>query len=130
MNKNIFRKFASITALIFSILTIVEGTQVLLGLTQKDYLVFTPLLFYNVIMAIVGLYVSALIWMNNMRSLKNSVIVTALHLLVFIVVISMLISNASVATHSVKAMGIRFAVWLLITIVTWKTSLLTKIYLK
>ena len=122
MNKTIFIKTAAIVAVLFSLLTIVEGSQVLLGLTQHDYIVFTPLLIYNVVIGIVGLFVGVLIWVNHKKALMLTSIVTILHLTVLIIVAVIFISDGPVSMHSVQAMTIRSAIWLAITLVTWKTN--------
>lgn len=122
MNKTIFIKIAATVAVLFSLLTIVEGSQVLLGLTQHDYNVFTPLLIYNVAMAIVGLFIGGMIWVNHKKSLMLTSIVTVLHLIVLIIVAVIFISDGPIAMHSIQAMTIRSVVWLAITLVTWKTN--------
>lgn len=122
MEKNIFIKIAATVALLFSLLTIIEGSQVLLGITQHDYIVFTPLLIYNVAMAMAGLFVGVLIWFNHKKALLLTSIVTVLHLIVLIVVTMIFISDGPVAMHSVEAMSIRSIVWLAITLVVWKTN--------
>ena len=122
MNKNIYKKIAAAVAFVFSLLTIVEGSQVLLGITQQEYIVFTPLLIYNVAMAIVGIFVGGMIWLNYKKALTLTSIVTLLHLIVLVVVAVIFISDGPVAMHSVQAMGIRSGVWLVITLVTWKTN--------
>lgn len=122
MNKTIFIKIAATVAVLFSLLTIVEGSQVLLGLTQHDYIVFTPLIIYNVAMAIVGLFIGGMIWVNHKKALMLTSIVTVLHLTVLIVVAVIFISDGPVAMHSIQAMTIRSVVWLAITLVTWKTN--------
>lgn len=122
MNKTIFIKIAASVVILFSFLTIVEGSQILLGITQQEYIVFTPLLIYNIAMAIVGLLVGVLIWLNHKKALINTSIVTVLHLIVLIVVAVIFISDGSVAMHSVQAMTIRSVVWLAITLVTWKIN--------
>ncbi len=122
MKKTIFIKIAATVAMLFSLLTIVEGSQALLGVTQQEYIVFTPLLIYNVVMAIVGLFVAVMIWINHKKALTITSIVTALHLIVLIVVAVIFISDGMVAMHSVQAMAIRSVVWLAITLVTWKTN--------
>lgn len=127
MNKTIFSKIAATVALLFSLLTIVEGSQVLLGVTQHEYIVFTPLIIYNVAMAIVGLFVAGMIWINHKKALTNTSIVTALHLIVLIVVAVIFISDGPVAMHSLQAMTIRSVVWLAITLVTWKINQSNKI---
>lgn len=122
MNKTIFIKIVATVAVLFSLLTIVEGSQVLLGLTQHDYIVFTPLLIYNVAMGIVGLFVGVLIWVSHKKALMLTSTVTVLHLTVLIIVAVIFISDGPVSMHSVKAMTIRSAVWLAITLLTWKTN--------
>ncbi len=127
MIKTIFIKIAATVAALFSLLTIVEGSQVLLGLTQQEYIVFTPLLIYNVVMAIVGLFIGGMIWVNHKKALTITSIVTALHLIVLIVVAVIFISDGPVAMHSVQAMTIRSVIWLAITLVTWKINQSNKI---
>ncbi len=122
MNRTILIKMTSAVAIIFSILTIVEGSQILVGTTQQDYIVFTPLLIYNVAMGIVGLFIGALIWVNHKKSLMLTSIVTVLHLTVLIIVAVIFISDGPIAMHSIQAMTIRSVVWLAITLVTWKTN--------
>ena len=122
MNKTIFVKIAATVAVLFSLLTIVEGSQVLLGLIQQEYIVFTPLLIYNIAMAIVGLLIGGMIWVNHKNALTITSIVTALHLIVLIVVAVIFISDGPVAMHSLQAMAIRSVVWLAIRLVTWKTN--------
>jgi len=122
LNKNVFKKIAAVVAVLFSPLTIVEGSQVLLGITKQEYIVFTPLLIYNVAMAIVGLFVGVLIWFNHKKALMLTSIVTVLHLIVLIAIAVIFISDGPVAMHSVHAMTIRSVVWLAITLVTWKTN--------
>ena len=122
MGKNIYRKIAATVAVLFSLLTIVEGSQVLLGITQQEYIVFTPLLIYNVAMAIAGLSVGVLIWFNHQKALILTSIVTVLHLIVLIVVAVIFISDGPVAMHSIQAMSIRVVIWLIITWVAWKIN--------
>ena len=64
LNKNVFIKIAAVVAVLFSLLTVVEGLQVLLGITNPEYIVLTPLLIYNVIMGFVGLFAGIVLWRN------------------------------------------------------------------
>lgn len=130
MKKNIFMKTAATVAVLFSLLTIVEGSQVLLGITQHDYIVFTPLLIYNVAMAVAGLFVGVLIWFNHKKALMLTSIVTVLHLIVLIVVGVIYVSFDAVAMHSVQAMAIRTVIWLAITIVAWRINQSIEIIIK
>jgi len=130
LNKNVFKKIAAVVAVLFSPLTIVEGSQVLLGITKQEYIVFTPLLIYNVAMAIVGLFVGVLIWFNHKKALMLTSIVTVLHLIVLIVVGLIYIFDSAVAMHSVQAMMIRTVVWLAIALITSKQINNMKLTLK
>jgi len=63
-----------------------------------------------------------LIWVNHKKALMLTSIVTILHLTVLIIVAVIFISDGPVSMHSVQAMTIRSAIWLAITLVTWKTN--------
>lgn len=78
-------------------------------------------------MAIVGLFVGVLIWLNHKKALLLTSIVTVLHLIVLIVITLIIISDGPVAMHSVKAKSIRLIVWLSISLVVWKTNQLKTI---
>ncbi len=106
MNKTIFNKIAASVAVVFSVLSIIEGTKVLLGISQTEYIVLTPLLIYNVGMGFIGVFVGVVLWRNHARSLMFTLMVAAAHLFVLIVVGVLYISGGVVAEHSVQAMGI------------------------
>lgn len=82
MKKSIYKKISAIIALIFSLLTIVEGSQALLGITKPEFIVLTPL------------------------------IIMSAQLIVLLIVSVIYFSNRTVALHSVEAMSIRSVVWL------------------
>lgn len=130
LNKNVFIKIAAVVAVLFSLLTIVEGTQVLLGITTPEYVVLTPLLIYNVIMGIVGLFVGGMIWVTHEKALLLTSVVAVLHLIVLIVVGLIYIFDSAVAMHSVQAMMIRTVVWLAIALITSKQINNMKLTLK
>jgi hypothetical protein len=121
MNKAIYKKIAALLAAAFSLLTIVEGAQVLLGITQPDYVVHTPLLIYNVLMGFAGLFAGAVLWINHGWSLRLTTMVVAAHLIVLLIVGVIYLSDGAVASHSVNAMVIRSVIWAAITLVAWKT---------
>jgi len=122
MNKTIYKKIAASIAVVFSLLTIVEGTQVLLGITQPEYVVLTPLLIYNVLMGFVGLFAGIVLWRNLGWSLKLTTLVVAAHIIVLLTVGVIHLSGGAVASHSVNAMIIRSVIWAAITLVVWKTG--------
>jgi hypothetical protein len=112
----------AIIAILFSLLSIVEGSKVLLGITIQDYAVFTPLLIYNVIMGIVGLFVGVVIWFNHKKALASTKIVLIMHSAVLVIVIALYLLSNVVAMHSVQAMIIRVIVWIVISILVWKSN--------
>jgi hypothetical protein len=121
MKTTIFRRVAAGVAVAFSFLTIVEGSQVLLGMTRPEYIVLTPLLIYNVIMGVVGLVAGAALWLNRRWALTLTAIIGAAHVVVLLAVGAMYLSGGAVALHSVRAMIMRSVVWLAIVWVAWKT---------
>lgn len=122
MKKNIYKKIAAAVAIVFSLLTIAEGSQVLFGLTQQEYIVFTPLLLYNILMGVAGFITGITLWLNHKKALKLTKLILAAHLIVLLIVgVIYFISNA-VAMHSIQAMSIRVVIWLIITWVAWKTN--------
>lgn len=122
MNKTIYKKIAASVAVVFSLLTIVEGTRVLLGITQPDYVVFAPLLVYNVTMGVVGVFAGVALWINYGWSLRLTKIVVAAHIIVLLTAGVIYLSGNAVALHSVNAMIVRSVVWVAITLVAWKTG--------
>ncbi|KAF0141763.1 MAG: hypothetical protein FD122_1318 [Stygiobacter sp.] len=102
MNKTTYKKIAAGVAAVFSLLTIVEGAQVLLGITRPDYVVLTPLLVYNVTMGVIGVFVGVALWINNRWSLKLTTIVVAAHLIVLLTVGVIYLLSGAVASHSVN----------------------------
>lgn len=122
MKNNLSRIIAAIITIIFSLLTTVEGSKVLFGVSVQDYTVFTPLLIYNVIIGIVGLFVGAAIWVNHKKTIASIKIVLIMHSAVFVIVIALYFLSNEVAMHSVQAMTVRVLVWLVIFILVWKSN--------
>lgn len=122
MNKIIFVKSAAVVAMLFSLLTIIEGSLVLLGITQHNYTVFAPLLIFNVVMAVAGLFAGVVIWFNYKRAALFSSIVVVILLIATMIVAAAHINNSMVSMHSVQAMIIRTIIWLAITLFIWKVN--------
>lgn len=122
MKNSIVRKIVSVIAVLFSLLSIIEGLKVLLGISNQKYIVFVPLLIYNLVMAFVGLIVGGMIWFNSNKVFKRTSTITIIHLIVLITLVVIFITNGPVAPKSIKAMVIRSGVWLAITLITWKTT--------
>lgn len=122
INKTIYKKIAASVAVVFSILSIKEGSQVLLGITLPDYVVLTPLLIYNVAMGGIGVLVGIALWLNHRWALLLTTIVAAAHIIVLFVVGVLYFSGGAAAMHSIQAMSIRVVVWLVIALLVWKSN--------
>ncbi|MFA7289948.1 MAG: hypothetical protein WC055_13810 [Melioribacteraceae bacterium] len=126
MKKKIIQRIAAGVAILFSLMTIVEGFQVLFGIEKPDYLVLKPLLIYNVFMGFVGILVGVIIWINHKRVITFTTLITASHLCVLIIVEVMFYNGDSIAEHSVFAMIVRSAIWLAILVSIWKIRPINK----
>ena len=122
MNKIIYKKIAAGIAVIFSLLTIVAGSQVLLGMTQPAYIVLTPLLIYNVFMGFVGVMTGVAFWMNHKKAVILIKIVAGAHLVVLLTVVVIYFAAGAVARQSIQAMSLRVVIWAIIALVAWKTN--------
>lgn len=122
MKTKLFKIIAAVIAIIFSLLTIVEGSTVLLGISVQDYTVFKPLLVYNVIMGIVGVLAGGAIWVNTREAMTYTKIILAAHTTVMLIVIFIYLLSNAIAMHSVQAMLVRVVVWLVITLLAWKSN--------
>lgn len=129
MKNTIVMKIGAAIAVLFSLLSIIEGSKVLLGISNQGYIVFVPLLIYNLVMAFVGIIVGITIWFNSKKAFNHTSKVTIIHLIVLITLVVIFVSNGPVAPESVKAMVIRSGVWLVITLITWKTTQLNETYI-
>ena len=118
MKKSVDR-ITAIAAIIFSALSLVEGSQVFLRFSVPDYTVFTPLLIYNIIMGGVGIYVGVEIFRRHKNSLRYSTIVTLFHISTLVTIGLLDFISNTVSEHSVNAMILRSALWLVFTIALW-----------
>lgn len=114
MNSVVIRRIAAVVAVVFSGMSLIEGTQVLLGLAQPDYVVLKPLLIYNVLMAIPGIIAGVALWPGRRWAFRLAAVITAAHVVVLLVIGTMYLSGGSVALHSVQAMLARSVAWSLI----------------
>ncbi|HOJ06414.1 MAG: hypothetical protein HND40_11480 [Ignavibacteriota bacterium] len=112
----------AIAAIIFSALSIVEGSRVLLGISVPEYVVFTPLLIYNIIMGITGVYAGVQIFRQHISSLRNSAVISLFHISILITISLLYFFDSVVSIHSVYAMIFRTVLWLIITITIWASN--------
>lgn len=122
MKRELFKIIAAVIAIIFSLLTIAEGSTALLEISVQDYTVFKPLLIYNIIMGIVGVFAGYAIWVKTRAAMTYTKINLAAHTTVMVIVIFIYFLSNAVAIHSVQAMLVRIVVWLVITLLVWKSN--------
>ncbi len=121
MKKTVDR-ITAIVAMIFSALSLVEGSRILLGLSIPDYTVFIPLLIYNIIMGGMGIYVGVQIFRRHKNSLRYSTIVTLFHISTLVTIGLLYFISSAVSEHSLHAMILRSVLWLIITITLWMSN--------
>ncbi|MBX3589323.1 MAG: hypothetical protein KF755_00320 [Burkholderiaceae bacterium] len=107
------RPLLVLVALLFGLATIVAGTRVLAG-ADPGYVVFRPLLFYNVAMGVAYVAAGVLAWRNLARGKRAAAAIFVLNLVVLAAIAWLYSSGGAVAIESVRAMILRTAVWLLL----------------
>jgi hypothetical protein len=109
----LFRAFLVLVALFFGLATLVAGTRVLAG-ADPGYVVFEPLLVYNVAMGLAYVAAGVLAWRNLAWGTRAAFAIFVLNLAVLAAIAWLYSSGGAVAIESVRAMILRTAVWLLL----------------
>ncbi|MBE7439919.1 MAG: hypothetical protein HS115_15815 [Spirochaetales bacterium] len=99
---------------IHALLSILEGSRVLIAGPAGDQIVLPWLVTYNVAMALFSLPVLYLVFRQRSRGQMLSLSVLAAHTMVFLVLLGIYLTTGQVAGKSVIAMAVRSAVWALI----------------
>lgn len=108
-----------LVALLFGIATIVAGARVLAG-SDPGYVVFRPLLIYNLVMGVAYLAAGILAWRSLARGRRAAAAIFALNLVVLAAIAWLYSAGGPVAIDSVRAMALRTAVWLVLFLgFTW-----------
>ena len=107
-------RIAALLALVIGLLTIVEGSIVLLGIETKPYPVLPWLLRYNVAMGFVSLAAGHGLWREQKWADTLSAVVLACHGAVFLLLVGMHLLGKTVAMNSIGAMLFRTGIWILI----------------
>jgi hypothetical protein len=113
----ILYKIAAIPALLIGIMSVISGSKVLMGIDIKDYTVLNWLVIYNVILGAISIVAAFLIWKNNSIAKKMVVVILASHTFI---AIYLYFFSETVASESIKAMGFRIGIWILIYLLTYK----------
>lgn len=108
-----FRAFLVLVALVFGLATLVAGTRVLAG-SDPGYVVFEPLLVYNVAMGFAYVAAGVLAWRNLGWGKRAAFAILVLNLAVLAAIAWLYWTGGAVAIESVRAMILRTTVWLLL----------------
>jgi hypothetical protein len=104
-------RIAAVLALVIGLLTIVEGSIVLLGIETKPYPIIPWLLRYNVAMGFVSLAAGLGLWMERGKAGTLSRMVLVCHAAIFLMLVGMHLLGKTVAVQSIMAMLFRTVIW-------------------
>jgi len=113
-------KVIAVLAVIIGLLAAITGTRVLLGLFDPGYQYFTLLISYNIVMGLVSIAAGIFIWQRSSRALVLSYIITGFHVMVLLLLIT--IFRDIISIHSIGAMTFRSVVWIIISLIVWKSN--------
>lgn len=117
MNKHkliIIQRAIAVIGIGFGLLTIVIGVRTLLGYSDPGYVIFLPLLIFNIGMGLVYTGSGVIIWSDLDFGVNAAKIVFMINLGALFLIFLVYLSGGAVATESLKAMSIRTIVWLLL----------------
>lgn len=109
----LFRALLVFVALVFGLATLVAGTRVLAG-SDPGYVVFEPLLVYNVAMGFAYIAAGIVAWRSLGWGERAALAIFVLNLVVLAAIAWLYSTGSSIAIESVRAMILRTAVWLLL----------------
>lgn len=120
MNKTkIFPKIAAFPAAGLGVMAVIAGSKVLLGLSIPDQIVHTWLVAYNVLVGVVSLVAAVGMFLGKSWGSLLAKVITAAHLLVLVIVLTMLLTTGNVEPKSVIIMTVRAGVWAGILLLLW-----------
>lgn len=104
-------KIASILALLIGAMSVIAGSKVLLGFDLKNYTVLNWLVVYNVVFGFISIVAAYFIWTKKTFVKKAILFILFSHCLLLLY---LFFFNENVASESIKAMGFRVSVWIVI----------------
>jgi len=116
--KNLY-KIAAILALFIGVMSVFAGSKVLLGIDTKQYTILNWLVLYNVLFGVISIIAAYLVWKNSLLSKKIVVLILVTHTSI---ALYLYFFNESVALESIKAMVFRVGIWIVISILTFKSK--------
>ncbi len=110
-------KIAATLALIIGSMSVYAGSRVLLGFDIKDYTVLNWLVTYNILFGFISIAVAYLIFKNHFFFNKAVVFILAAHTLI---ALYLYFFSETAALESIKAMGFRISIWIIIYFLIYK----------
>lgn len=110
------QRVVSAVAVIVGLATVVAGSRVLSGV-DPGYVVFRPLLVFNVLMGMGYIAAGVAIWHGLRQGRFAAATILGLNVMVLLAITILFANGADVAPDSVRAMIFRTAVWLVLLIV-------------
>ncbi|HQY81851.1 hypothetical protein [Thermomonas sp.] len=109
------RILATAIAVLFGIATLFAGGRVLLG-SDPGYVVFRPLLVYNVLMGLAYVAAGIIFWRSARAGRNAAAAIFLLNLAVLLAILVLYRTGGDVAVDSLRAMTLRTVVWLLLCV--------------
>ncbi len=110
--KNIQRAL-SLIAVLFGLVTIFAGSRVLLG-ADPGYVVFLPLLIYNLSMRVVYISAGIIAFRNPKQGMHVAAVIFSLNLVVLAVIFTLYKDGGAITVDSLRVMSFRTVVWLVL----------------
>ena len=107
------QKLVAVVAIVFGIVTLWAGGTVLAG-RDPGYVVYRPLLLFNVVMGLAYIVAGVLAWRRALSGRNAAAVIVVLNVLVLVGVIYLYRTGAAVAVDSVRAMSFRSGAWLML----------------
>ena len=109
----IIQSALSLIAVLFGLVTIFAGSRVLLG-SDPGYIIFLPLLIYNLSMGIVYISAGIIAFRNSKQGMYFAAVIFSLNLIVLAVIFALYEDGKLIAVDSLRAMSFRTVVWLIL----------------
>jgi hypothetical protein len=110
----VVQRLAATVAIVFGIATLVAGLGTLLEWSDPEYPVFRPLLVFNAVMGGAYAAVGAAAWRSLPWGRNGAGTILLLNLIALGAAVLLHVRAGAVAPESVRAMGFRTAVWLVL----------------
>lgn len=117
-------RIVAVLAAIMGIIAVITGSRVLLGMFDPGYQYFIELIVYNIIIGAISIVTGVLIWQRKSKVLLLSIIITVLHIIVLLSLIT--VYNDIIADKSINAMTFRSIIWILFSMIIWKGNSVLK----